>query len=157
MNQLFAFFKRFQIFLLFAGLQFITLSNYFSSLSVPRSQYLTTANNFGGTVSGIQYELTKFVELDATNDQLVQANKKLLEKQPENFVRLSNETYSINDTIFEQQYTYTPATVLNSTHERQNNFLTLNIGSLLGIEEEWAFTMNQELWVLCMPFQIIIV
>ncbi len=135
MNKLFAFFKRFQIFLLFAGLQFIALSNYFSSLAVPRSQYLTTANNFGGTIMGLQFELTKFVELDETNDKLVQANKKLLEKLPESFVRLQNETVSINDTLFRQQYSYTPATVLNSTHSRQNNFLTLNVGSELGIEE----------------------
>lgn len=134
MNKLFAFFKRFQIFLLFAGLQFLALSNYFSSLSFPRSQYLTTANNFAGALWSVQYDFLKFVQLEETNNDLVQANKRLMERLPESFVRLSSKTFQINDTLFEQQYSYTPATVINSTHKRQNNFLTINIGSKLGIE-----------------------
>jgi rod shape-determining protein MreC len=134
MKKLFAFFSRFQIFLLFAGLQFLVLSNYFSSLTFPRSQYLTTANAIAGNIWAVQNNFLKFVRLEQTNDQLVQANKILMEKLPESFVRLSSKTFSINDSIYEQQYNYIPATVINSTFGKQNNFLTINIGEKLGVE-----------------------
>jgi rod shape-determining protein MreC len=135
MKKLIDFFKRFQIFLLFAALQFIALSNYFTSLSFPRSQYLTTANTVAGSLWAVQYNFMKFVRLEETNDQLVKANKNLMEKQPESFVRLSSQTFTIEDTLYRQQYTYLPGTVINSTYAKENNFLTLNMGSTLGIEK----------------------
>lgn len=76
----------------------------------------------------------KFVRLEETNDQLVKANKVLMEKQPESYVKLSRNTVSINDTLFRQHYSYIPATVINSTFDKANNFLTLNIGEKVGIE-----------------------
>lgn len=134
MKQLIQFFKRFQIFLLFAAFQFLALSSYFSSLSFPRSQFLTTANGIAGSMWKVQYNFMKFVRLEETNDQLVQANKTLMEKLPESYVKLSRNTVSIDDTVFRQHYSYMPATVINSTFGKANNFLTLNIGKKVGIE-----------------------
>ncbi len=48
MRNLIAFFKRFRIFIYFALLQGIALSTYFTYLSYPRSQYLTTASAVSG-------------------------------------------------------------------------------------------------------------
>lgn len=133
MRKLFDFFKRFQIFLLFAALQFVALSTYFTYLNFPRSQYLTTANNIGGQLWTIQNFFIKYIRLDETNSQLISSNKDLREKLPENFVRLQNGLVKINDTLFQQQYEYTPATVINSTYDKRNNFLTLNIGTKQGV------------------------
>jgi rod shape-determining protein MreC len=51
MRNLIAFFKRFRIFLYFALLQGIALSTYFTYLSYPRSQYLTTASAVAASIS----------------------------------------------------------------------------------------------------------
>ena len=39
----------------------------------------------------------------------------------------------VNDTIFRQQYTYIPATVINLTVSKRNNYFTLNIGRKQGV------------------------
>ena len=40
----------------------------------------------------------------------------------------------VKDTIFKRKYLYTKAKVINNSTHRQNNYLTLNIGSRNGIE-----------------------
>jgi rod shape-determining protein MreC len=133
MRKLFDFFRRFQIFLLFAALQFVALSTYFTYSTFPNSQYLTTANTVGGALWKTQYEFTKYINLGNSNRDLSWANKRLLEKQPISFHRLQYDNVKINDTLYKSQYEYTPATVINSTYDKANNFLTLNIGSNQGI------------------------
>lgn len=134
MRKLFDFFRRFQIFLLFAALQFIALSTYFTYTSFPNSQYLTTANKVGGALWKTQYEFTKYVNLGNNNRDLSFANKRLREKQPISFHRLQYDNVKINDTLYKTQYKYTPATVINSTYDKANNYLTLNIGSEQGVK-----------------------
>jgi rod shape-determining protein MreC len=133
MRKLFDFFRRFQIFLLFAALQFVALSTYFTYSSFPNSQYLTTANTIGGALWKAQYEFTKYINLGKSNHDLSLANKQLREMLPQSFHRLDYGTVKINDTLYKTQYRYTPATVINSTYDKANNFLTLNIGSKQGI------------------------
>lgn len=136
MRKLFAFFRRFRIFLFFAGLQFLALSTYFSSLSFPKSQYLSSANQIGGTLWSVQNYFTRYFHLDETNSKLLEKNKALHEKMPESFIRLDEHLFSINDTVYEQQYSYITATVINSTYDKRNNYLTLNIGRDQGVERE---------------------
>ncbi|MGJ8660843.1 MAG: rod shape-determining protein MreC [Bacteroidota bacterium] len=134
MRKLFAFFRRFQIFLLFAALQFVALSNYFTYSSFPSSQYLTTANNVTGALWKTQNDFTKYVNLGNSNRDLSFANKRLREKLPQSFMRLDYKTVKIDDTLYQTQYEYTPATVVNSTYDKANNFLTLDIGYKQGVK-----------------------
>ena len=50
------------------------------------------------------------------------------------FVSLDNGLVKINDTLHKQQYSYVPATVINSTYDKRNNYFTLNIGSAQGVK-----------------------
>lgn len=136
MRKLFAFFRRFRIFLFFTGLQFLALSTYFSSLSFPKSQYLSSANQIGGSLWNVQNYFTRYFHLDETNSKLLRKNKELHDKMPESFIRLDERLVKINDTLFEQQYSYITATVINSTYDKRNNYLTLNIGRDQGVERE---------------------
>lgn len=136
MRKLFAFFRRFRIFLFFAGLQFVALSTYFSSLSFPKSQYLSSANQIGGTLWGVQNYFTRYFHLDETNSKLLRKNRELHDKMPETFIRMGENLVRINDTLYEQQYSYLTATVIHSTYDKRNNYLTLNIGRNQGVERE---------------------
>lgn len=141
MKNLIAFLRRFRIFLLFVGLQFIALATYFSSLSFPRSQYLTTSNKVTGNIMAARNSVTHFLHQDETNRELIKANKRLREKIPENYIRISSTEIIVRDTIrdtdatYEQQYTYIPATVLKSTYDKRNNYMSLNIGRKQGIKK----------------------
>jgi len=134
MRNLIAFLKRFQIFLVFALLQVIALSIYFSFFVFPRSQYLTTASNVAGKMYAVRNDVMKQFNLSRTNKVLQESNAELMEQLPESFMKIDRELVSINDTVFKQQYSYIPATVVNSTVEKRNNYFTIDAGSIQGIK-----------------------
>ncbi|MFT5581182.1 MAG: rod shape-determining protein MreC [Psychromonas sp.] len=143
MRKLFAFFRRFRIFLLFGVLQFIALSTYFTSLSFPSSQYFTTANSIAGAFWGVQNSVERFFHLNETNSKLLAANERLRNRLPENYIQIDNKQFSIKDTIYNRQYEYMPSTVINSTYSKSNNFLTLNIGSIQGVKRGMGVYCDQ--------------
>jgi rod shape-determining protein MreC len=134
MRNLFAFLKRFQIFLVFAALQITALSFYFTYFYFPRSQYLTTASNINGKIFTIRNDITKQLNLSKTNKALHANNLRLMKKIPQSFIQIEKTVFKINDTIYHQQYEYIAGTVINSTIDKTNNYFTVNIGSTQGIK-----------------------
>lgn len=134
MRNLIAFLKRFQIFLVFAILQVIALSLYFSFFFYPRSQYLTTASGMNAKIWEVRNALTKQLNLSHTNQELQKSNAALMERLPQSFIRLDDGTVKIDDTLYHQQYEYIPADVINSTVEKRNNYFTIKAGTLHGVE-----------------------
>lgn len=133
MRNLIAFFKRFQIFLFFAILQGVALSTYFSYLSYPRSQYLTTASAISGQMLTYRNDITKHFQLPYNNHKLQYENIQLRQQLPSSFIKVQSNVVKIDDTIQHQQYEYIQAEVINSTVNKRNNYFTLNAGKLSGI------------------------
>jgi len=134
MRNLIAFLRRFQIFLVFAALQVISLLIYVQFLSFPRSQYLTTASNVTAKILTWENDITKHFNLSKNNYALQRENIRLRERLPEFMYALSAGKVRVEDTVFKQQYTYIPGTVINSSVTRRNNYFTLNIGSKQGVK-----------------------
>ncbi|MEY3236951.1 MAG: hypothetical protein RI883_1052 [Bacteroidota bacterium] len=134
MRNLIAFFRRFRVFLIFVLLQVFALSVYFTYLNFPRSQYLTSASKVSGLILTVQNDITKHFNLSLNNDKLQKENIRLRNRLPESFQRMQNGWAKINDTLFHQQYEYIPASVINSTSTKRNNYFTLNIGSNQGVK-----------------------
>jgi rod shape-determining protein MreC len=134
MRNFLAFLNRFRILLLFALLQGIALSSYFTFKEFPRSQFLTTANDVNGQILSARNEVTKHFNLAKNNKKLQKENIRLRNKLPQSFIQLENGLFKINDTLFHQQYQYIPATVIHSTHTKRNNYFTLNIGKKQGVK-----------------------
>lgn len=136
MRNLIAFLRRFRIFLIFALLQVISLVIYVQFLSFPRSQYLTTASNVTAKVLTWENDITKHFDLSKNNWALQRENIRLRERLPEFMYTLSATKVKVKDTVFEQQYTYIPGEVINSSVTRRNNYFTLNIGSKQGVKRD---------------------
>jgi rod shape-determining protein MreC len=134
MRNLIAFLRRFQIFLIFALLQVISLSLYFSFYYYPRAQYLTTASAVGGKIWEVQYSITKHFNLNHTNEELQKSNALLMEQLPQSFVKIDNQTIKIEDTLYQQQYEYIPAELINSSVNNRNNYFTIKAGKIHGVE-----------------------
>ena len=128
MRNLIAFFKRFRIFLYFALLQGIALSTYFTYLSFPRSQYLTTASAVSGQLLTYRNDVTKHFQLPYNNRKLQYENIQLRHRLPESFIKVQGALFKIDDTLQRQQYEYIPAVVINSTVNKRNNYFTLSSG-----------------------------
>jgi rod shape-determining protein MreC len=136
MRNFLAFFRRFRVFLFFAFLQIIALSLYVRYLSFPKNQYLTTASVITGKILEVENDVTKHFNLSKNNSALQIENIKLRTKIPMSLYQVGRNTFKIKDTVYEQQYEYIPATVVNSSVTRRNNYFTINVGSKQGIKRE---------------------
>lgn len=134
MRNFLAFIRRFRVLLFFALLQGVSLSLYFTFIQFPRTQYLTTASTVTGTVLEVRNDITKHFNLSKNNTALQAENIALRDSIPSSFIRLNSKLVKIDDTLFHQQYEYIPGTIINSTHDKRNNYFTLNIGSKHGIK-----------------------
>ena len=134
MRNLIAFYLRFRIFLVFAVLQGVALFTYFRYSEFPRLQFMTSAAGINASVLEARNEVTKHFHLSTTNRRLEWENKQLRERLKESLYRENKGEITINDTAFKQQYTYIPATVINNTYDKRNNYMTIDIGSNEGIK-----------------------
>jgi rod shape-determining protein MreC len=136
MRNFLAFFRRFRVFLFFAFLQIIALSLHIRYLSFPKNQYLTTASAVTGKILEAENDVTKHFNLSKNNSELQQENIKLRTKIPESFYKVGRNLYKIEDTLYEQQFEYIPASVINSSVTRRNNYFTIDVGTKQGIKRE---------------------
>jgi rod shape-determining protein MreC len=134
MHNLIAFFRRFRIFMLFALLQIYALTNYFTYLNFPRSQWLTSSSVVASSILSVKNSITKHWALNENNAALQEENIRLRKKIPHSFIRLDNRLVKIDDSLYQQQYDYIPAIVINSGCNKRNNFFTINIGKKQGIK-----------------------
>lgn len=134
MRNLYAFYLRFRVFLVFAALQGFALYTYFTSSEFPKMQMLTTTNSVNAGILKVRNDITKHFNLERTNRELQWENLRLREKLKQSAYRLEKGEISINDTAFRQQYTYIPATVINSTFDKRDNYMTIDIGRQEGIK-----------------------
>lgn len=134
MRNLIAFYLRFRIFLVFAILQAVALYTYFSYSDFPRMQMMTTAGTINAKVLTVRNDVTKHFHLSEANRQLQLENKRLRQKLEQSLYRVDHGSITVNDTAFRQQYTYIPATVINNTYDKRNNYMTIDVGSNQGIK-----------------------
>ena len=124
--------------MLFALLQIIALSNYFTGLSFPRSQYLTSASSVSATLLGFENSFTKHWNLNESNIELQKENIRLRKKISNSFIRLDNKYVKIDDSLYQQQYEYVAGEVINSSTTKFNNYFTINVGKKQGIKRTMA-------------------
>lgn len=133
MRNLIVFLRRFRVFLFFALLQLFSLTLYVNYLAFPRNQYLTTASLFTGKLLEAENKFTKHMNLSVNNLALQKENIQLRKKLKSSLYKISGEFIEVSDSLYQQQYSYIPATVINSTVSKRNNYFTLNIGRRQGV------------------------
>ena len=143
MRNFIAFIKHFQVYLIFVLLQGVAFWLYLSFNQFPKTQYFTTASSVQGTMLTYRNDLSKHFNLPHNNLRLQNENIELLEKNPMSFVPMQNGLVKINDTLHQTQFEYIPATIINSTYDKRDNYFTINIGSSQGIKRGMGvFTMD---------------
>lgn len=135
MRNLLAFLKRFQIFLVFALLQVVALSVYVRYSEFARVQIFSSASKINGELLSIRNSVTKYVNLEKTNLTLEKENAALREKLKSSNYKIQRNTIFIEDTVFQNQYKFIAARVVNNTFDKRNNYMTIDIGSNHGIKK----------------------
>jgi rod shape-determining protein MreC len=89
------------------------------------SSFYTTVNN-----------TNQYFNLRRVNDSLQMENARLHSQLITSYYQNNFSPKQINDTMYKQQYEYIPATVVNNSVTKRNNYITLNRGKDHGVEPE---------------------
>ncbi len=134
MRNLLQFLARYHVLLLFIVLQLIALSLTVQSQSFQRSTFYSGANLVSGSVLGSYHQVENFINLRETNRNLARENAELRSTSKSSYFPMYVDRDTIVDTLYNQEYKYINAMVINSSFNKRNNYMTLNRGSAHGIK-----------------------
>jgi len=138
MRSLINFLLRIHFLILFILIEVFSLFLLVNRNNFHKAKFINSTRQFAGNFYTKTTNLKQYLYLNEENQRLVEENNRLLNiiestyKSDEIFFR------SINDTIFNQRYKYTPARIINNSINKKHNFITLNKGSLQGLRPEMA-------------------
>ncbi len=138
MRNLIAFLQRFHFFILFLILETVAIIIIASNNSYQGSAIQGFANELGGGITNRYNNLTDYVNLRETNRILAEENARLRRQIESSYVKYTHHTFTINDTIYKQQYTFIDAKVISSSSSKRNNYMMLNKGSIHGVKKSMA-------------------
>ncbi len=136
MRNLIFFLYKYHAFFLFFVLEVIAFIIIYRFNTYQKASFLNytngVANNFYTGISNTK----DYFYLRSVNDSLQMENARLRNQLLTSYYQNNVSLTNINDTVYKQQYTYLAARVVNNSVTKRNNYITLNRGSLHGIEPE---------------------
>jgi rod shape-determining protein MreC len=140
MRNLIAFFLKYRNVFLFLFLQVIALSLVFNSLAFQRSAFLNSSSRWTGEVLQSYHFFKEYLNLAQTNERLAKENARLRAALKASYFDVYRIEADKIDTLRQQQFTYLEAQVVNSSVNKRNNHMTLNKGTIHGVERGMAVT-----------------
>ena len=128
MQNLIAFIQKLRVFFVFIILQAFAFWLYVSYMSVPKSNFFTTASYISGVLFEVEHTITKHFNLEENNLNLQNENILLRKKIPSFLYNENPDSLFQSDLSYRQQFSYVPSTIINSTTTKRNNFFTINVG-----------------------------
>ena len=138
MRNLFAFIWKYYFVFLFILLEIIASFLIVQNNSFHKASFLNSSNVISASIFNTTNNISGYLGLRSTNELLAVENEKLHAQSILSFAKFYTNLWRINDTIYEQQYTYLSARVINNSIYKRNNYLTLNKGNRHGIKQEMA-------------------
>lgn len=130
-------------FFLFLLLEFFAFFYIIKSNYYQQSVFINSANAISGGIYKTQSNISDYFSLKVINKMLAEENAQLKNTRQSAFLKTSNRTFVINDTLYQQQYEYTEAMIISNTYHKINNYLTLNKGYNQGIRKEMGVICPQ--------------
>lgn len=134
MRNFIQFLVKYHIFLFFLGLQVLCFWMIYKNNTFHEASFVNSSNKLVGTIYKWKGNLSEYIELQRVNDELSAENEDLKNRLKANFVNVNDHFVMINDTMRERKYRYKSAHIVNSSINKQLNYLTINKGSLEGIK-----------------------
>ncbi len=135
MNNLWRFINKYSALFLFIIFFIFSLVLIIRNNDFQRVSTLNTSNEWVGKFYTQVNNVSKYIQLDAVNKQLVAENTLLRNQLKASHFDDSVVVNTINDTINRVQYQYIGAEVINKSVNARNNYITINRGSKHGIKK----------------------
>jgi rod shape-determining protein MreC len=136
MRNLWRLIYRYHVFLVFMLLQSIALALLVNNNNYQQASFINSSNSLVGGIFKQRSKISEYLRLQALNDTLAKENALLRSQRSGAFLPLSDAVIIVNDTVHVRRYVHLPAKVVNNSVNRKNNFITIDKGSLTGVQPE---------------------
>ncbi len=143
MRNLFKFIARHYFFFLFIFLQVVAFALIFQNHFYQRSAFINSASYLTGNIYEARSNIALYFNLRTINEELAHKNNVLLESIPGSFLKTDQQIFTFNDTLYQKQFSYINARVINNSVRNRNNYITLNKGRRHGIKPDMGIITPQ--------------
>lgn len=124
--------------LLFIALEVVCMIMLVQNNNYHSAQYASRAKAISGSIFTGVNNFKEYLSLREANKALAQENAMLRNYLKSNYGVFDTTRFFLNDSIYNQQYRFQEAKVVNNTVNKQYNYITLNKGSKNGIKPDMA-------------------
>ncbi|MGI8894021.1 MAG: rod shape-determining protein MreC [Bacteroidia bacterium] len=136
MRNLFLLIWKYYFFILFVLFEFGCVYLIIKNNNYHRSGFINSSNKVAAEMLSTVNSVNEFINLRTVNEHLARENAEIMSMLPESSYSMNPDSGQFSDTLTKQHYIYITAKVINNSTNRRNNYLTLDKGSLHGIEPE---------------------
>ncbi|MDM8159115.1 rod shape-determining protein MreC [Labilibaculum sp. K2S] len=138
MKNLLHFIVRFHFTIIFVVIEIFCMLLLVSYNNYQKTEYLNSSNALTGSIYEKVSSTTDYLALAETNEELNKENTRLKNILAESYKMSVDSSILYNDSLYQQQYLYRTAKIINNSVNKQLNYITLNKGKLNGIQPEMA-------------------
>ncbi|BBA16959.1 rod shape-determining protein MreC [Blattabacterium cuenoti] len=141
MREFFNFFLKWRFFIFFFLLEYAAIFISFSNSKIHQYIYADSSNFIIGKIYESIYKVRNYFLLEIENKKLLNENKSLHEACVFSKIRKISKDLKKKDIIYLQQYTFTPVQIINNSIHKQENYITINKGSIDGIKPDMGIIL----------------
>lgn len=134
MRNLIRFLSKNSFVFIFLFLEFIAFTLLIKNNNYQNSKVFNSSNFLIGNLYATINNVNDYFNLKEVNAELAEQNARLQTTNITSFTKIFGNTVEIHDTTYFQKYVYTSAKVINNSTNKRENYITLDKGSLNGIE-----------------------
>ncbi|MEO5572785.1 MAG: rod shape-determining protein MreC [Bacteroidia bacterium] len=143
MKNLFLFLLRNNYTIIFLLMELFCFTLIIRNNNFQNASAFNSSNKITASIMETENYLKEYINLKATNKNLIEENARLRSLLPGAYYAGSILKNTVNDSNTHQQYSFIVAKVINNSMMRRNNYLTLDKGSLQGIKPEMGVITSQ--------------
>ncbi|MBO4751767.1 MAG: rod shape-determining protein MreC [Bacteroidales bacterium] len=143
MRHLLELLKRLDYMLVFLALLAASIVLMVQNTHYQRSVVLGWTTAVVGSWSSQISSFGEYFSLKAENEKLAAENARLRAHLSESYLSYTTPSFVVDDTVYNQRYTYTEAKVIKNTWTKRNNYLMINKGSSHGVHPDMAVISPQ--------------
>ena len=128
MKALLLFIWKHSFFFMFLILEGIATFLIVSNNDYQRSAFINSSNGFTASILSLTNNVTHYVGLKETNEQLAQENARLRMLLPSSQIRAIDDGFDLDTSNANQHYLYQSAEIINNSFQLRNNYLIINKG-----------------------------
>jgi rod shape-determining protein MreC len=136
MKNLINFLYKNNFFFVFIFLEFICVFILIKNSGFQGSSLLNSSNKVSASIYEVESSAKEYLLLKDENERLAKMNSFLLNRIKLGYGAIPLKVYKKSDTLYRKEYEFMNGKAINSSVNKRNNYLTLNIGSLQGVKKD---------------------